>query len=127
MAKPKLLVDQAQRLVDGSALFGPDLDVGKSQKLEDLVLRPPDAAQLILRPAAGRGRHDLAFASAFAGPTPRLEILLEDLDWRSIVALFLDFFLAQDHAPALPRDVPPRLAVPVAGPATFASSAAMRA
>lgn len=43
MAEPKLLVDQAQRFVNRAALFGRDLDVRESEKLEDLVLAAPDA------------------------------------------------------------------------------------
>src|SRR5205814_8299886 len=77
MAEPQLLVDQAQRLVDRAPLFRSDLDVGKSEKLQHLVLGPPHAAQLILRPAAGRRGDDLALGGALASPAARLEISLE--------------------------------------------------
>src|SRR5688500_6791340 len=130
MAEPQLLVDQAQRLVDCKLLLGRDLDVGESQELQHLVLWPPYAAQLVLRPAAGRGRDDLALGGALARPAARLEILLEHLDRGAVVPLLLDVVLAQDHASgfAFARP-PPRLApaVPLAGTATFSSSAAMRA
>src|SRR5947209_12367225 len=123
MAEPQLLVDQAQRLEDCGALLGADLDVGERQKLQHLVFGTPHSAQLVLRPAAGRRSDDLAVAGALACPAARLEILLEDLDRSAVVALlFLDFFLAQDQAPA-PVFLGPRLVVPAAGPATFASSA----
>src|SRR5947207_9030554 len=101
MAQPQLLIDQAQRLEDRGALLGADLDVGKGEKLQHLVLGPPHAAQLILRPAAGRRGDDLALGGALASPAARLEILLEDLDRRPVVALFLDLLFAQDHAPGL--------------------------
>src|SRR5437868_3065482 len=128
MADPQLLVDQAQRFEDRRTLFGADLDVGKSEELQHLVFRAPHAAQLVLRPAARRRGHDLALGGALARPAAGLEICFKNLDRSAVVALVLDFFLAQDHAPALLRGVPPpRLAVPAAGPATFASSAAIRA
>src|SRR5438309_7538181 len=101
MAEPQLLVDKAQRLEDRRALLRPDFDVGEGKELQHLVFRAPHAAQLILRPAAGRRSDDLAIAGAFASPAARLEILLEDLDRSAVVALlFLDFFLAQNQAPA---------------------------
>ena len=53
MTEPQLLIDQAERLIDGSALLACDLDVGECQELQDLILLPPDAAELILRPTAG--------------------------------------------------------------------------
>src|SRR5438270_6819412 len=127
MAEPELLVDQAQRLVNREPLVESDLDVGESEKLKHLVLGPPDAAKLVLRPAAGRRSDDLALGRPLARPAARLEILLENLDWRAVVALFVDFFLAQDHAPGLAFLPPPRFVVPAAGPATFASRAAIRA
>src|SRR5205814_5145334 len=119
---------QAQRLMDGGSLLRRNLDVGKSEELQHLVLGPPNAAQLILRPAAGCRGDDLAFAGAFARPAPGLEIGFENLDRRSVVALFLNF-LGQIHAPGLVLGLPPRFGAvaPAAGPATFASSAAIRA
>src|SRR6476646_6237474 len=99
MAEPQLLVDQAQRLKHRGALFRPDLDVRKGEELQHLVLGSPDAAQLVLSPAARRRSDDLAFCGALARPAARLEILLEDLDRGAVVALVLDFFLAQIHAP----------------------------
>src|SRR5206468_11970997 len=99
------------------------LDVGKGKELQHLVLGPPDAAKLILRPAAGRRGDDLAVAGALTRPAARLEILLENLDRSAVVALFfLDFFLAQGVAPGLGLG-----AAFGFGAATFASSAAMRA
>src|SRR6266567_9500805 len=88
MTEPELLVDQAQRLKDRGALLGRDLDVGESEELQHLVLGPPHAAQLVLRPAAGRRSDDLAVAGAFARPAARLEILFENLDRSAVVALF---------------------------------------
>src|SRR4029079_1406054 len=85
----------------------------------------PHATQLVLRPTARRRRNDLALRRALARPAARLEILLEDLDRRAIVPLFVKFFLAQVHAPGFAFGA--RLAVPAVGPATFASSAATRA
>src|SRR5579884_3122440 len=126
MAEPQLLVDQAQRLVDREPFVGPDLDVREGEELQHLVFGPPHPAKLVLRPAAGRRRDDLAVARPLAGPPARLEILLENLDRSAVVALVLDFFLAQVHAPGFAFFVPPRLA-PLAGPATLASRAAMRA
>jgi hypothetical protein len=76
MAEPQLLVDESDRFIDGRALLRPDLDVGEGQELENLVFLPPYAAQLILRPAAGRRSDDLAIAGALAGPAARFEILL---------------------------------------------------
>src|SRR5690349_11446449 len=128
MTQPELFIDQAQRLIDGRALFRADLDVGKSEELEDLVLGTPDAAKLILRPAARGRRDDLALSGALAGPAASLEILFENLDWRSVVAFVLNLFLAQVHASGLAFR-PPRFGVvgPVAEPPTLASSAAIRA
>jgi hypothetical protein len=122
MAEPQLLVDQAQRLVDRGPFLDRYLDVGESEELQDLVLGPPNAAQLVLRPAAGRGRDDLAFGRAFASPPARLEILLEDFDRSAVVALLLDFFLAQDAAPGF--GLAARFG---AAPPALASSAATRA
>src|SRR6266567_493024 len=126
MAEPELLIHQAQRLVDRAALLDRHLDVGEGEELQNLVFGAPDAAQFVLRPAAGRRGDDLAVTGALACPAARLEILLEDLDRRAVVALVLDFFFAQVHAPGL-AFLAPRFAVPAAGPATLASSAAMRA
>src|SRR4051794_17099343 len=128
MAEPQLLVHQAQGFINRGALLGRHLDVGESEELKHLILGAPHTAELILRPAASRRCNDLAVAGALARPPARLEILLEDLDRRAIVALlFLDVFFAQDHVPGLAFLPPPRFAVPAAGPATFASKAAMRA
>src|SRR5438270_3148053 len=124
MAKPQLLIDQAQCLEDRGALFGTDLDIGEGEELQHLVLGTPHATQLILRPAARRRSDDLAFGGSFAGPAARLEILFEDLDRRAVVALFVDFLFAQDHAPGFAFGA--RFA-PTAGPATLASRAATRA
>src|SRR5689334_24467352 len=121
MAEPQLLVDEPERFIDRGALVGRHLDVGEREELQHLVLGAPDAAKLVLRPAASRRGDDLAFGRALARPAARLEILFEDLDWSAVVALVLDFFFAQVHAPGL-AFLPPRLAVPAAGPATFASS-----
>jgi hypothetical protein len=68
MAKPELLVDQAQCLVDGGLLVGRDLDVGKARNCRTWVVGPPDPAQFVLGPAARRGGDDLAVAGALAGP-----------------------------------------------------------
>jgi hypothetical protein len=87
MAEPELLVDQPQRLVDCGALLGGDLDVGKGEELQYLVLVAPNPAQLVLRPAAACRGDDFAFAGALACPAARLEILLEDLDRGAVVAL----------------------------------------
>jgi hypothetical protein len=87
MPEPQLLVDEAERLVDGGALLGGDLDVGESEELQYLVLAAPNPTQLILRPDAVCRSDDLAFAGALASPAPRLEILLEDLDRGAVVAL----------------------------------------
>src|SRR6185503_19072650 len=126
MAEPQLLVDQAQRLEDRGALFGPDLDVGESEELQHLVLGPPHAAQLILRPAAGRRGDDLAFGGALARPATRLEIGFEHFDGSAVVALVLDFLFAQGFAPGFaPEDLPP--AFGFVEPAVAASSAAIRA
>src|SRR5205085_6151932 len=125
MAEPQLLVDQAQRFENGRFLFRPDLDVRKGQELQHLVLGPPHAAKLILRPAPGCGRDNLAIAGTVARPAAGLEILFKDLDRRAVVTLFLEFFLAQVHAPGFALGW--RLAVPAAGPATLASRATMRA
>src|SRR6185312_176780 len=127
MAEPQLLVDQAQRLVNGGALLDCDLDVGKCEELQNLVLGAPDAAKLVLRPASGRRGDDLALGGSLARPAARLEILFEDLDRSPVVALLLDFFFAQVHVPGAAFLAPPRLAVPAAGPPTFVSSAAIRA
>src|SRR5690242_10520327 len=115
MAEPQLLVDEAERFIDGGALVGRHLDVGEGKELQHLVLRAPDASKLILRPAAGGRSDDLALGGALARPATRLEILFEDLDRRAVVALFLDFFFAQVHAPGF-AFLPPRLVVPAAGP-----------
>ena len=96
MAEPELLVDEPEAFVDRLPLLGRRLDVRESQELQDLVLGPPDAAELVLRPAAGCGGDDLPFARAFARPAASLEILLENLDRSAVVPLFLDFFVAQD-------------------------------
>ena len=101
MTEPELLVDEAQGLEDRGALFGADLDVGEREELEDLVLGPPDAAQLILGPASGRRRNDLALRGALARPAAGLEIGLENLDRSAVVALVLDFLFAQGLAPGL--------------------------
>src|SRR5689334_8745041 len=127
MAEPELLVDEAQRLINGAALLGSDLDVGKGEELEDLVLGTPHAAKLVLRPAPrGRG-DDLALAGPLGGPPARLEILLEDLDGSAVVALVGDLFFAQVHAPGAAFLPPPRFAAAGTEPAFAASSAAMRA
>src|SRR5256885_6400755 len=120
MPEPQLLVDQAQRLIDRGAFLHRNLDVGKSEELQHLVLGPPYAAQLVLRPAAGRRSDDLALGSALASPSARLEILLEDLDRGAVVALLLYVLFAQDFAPGL------GLGARFAGPPAFASSAAIR-
>src|SRR4051812_12422838 len=112
MAEPQLLVDQAQRLVDRKALFGRDLDVGEGEELKHLVFGAPHAAKLVLRPAAGRRRDDFALGGAFASPAPGLEILLEYLDRSAVVALLLDFVVAQGVAPGF--GLGERLAVPAA-------------
>jgi hypothetical protein len=98
MAEPQLLVDQAECLVDRDALLRPDLDVRKGEELQDLIFAAPDAAELILRPAAGRRSDDLAVGGALAGPAARLEILFENFDGRAVVALVFQF-LAQSQAP----------------------------
>src|SRR5690349_13928969 len=92
MAEPQLLVDQTERFKDRRLLFRRDLDVWKRQELQHLVFGPPHAAQLILRPAAGCRSHDLALGGALARPAARREILFEDLDRRSVVALFRNSF-----------------------------------
>ena len=127
MAEPQLLVDQAQRLVDRGALLGRDLDVGEGEELQHLVLGPPHAAQLILRPAAGRRGDDLALGGALARPAAGVEILLENLDRSAVVALFrLLSGSLRASPPAWASARAWRLA-PAAGPATLASSAAIRA
>jgi hypothetical protein len=42
-----------------------------------------------LRPASGSGRNDFTVAGAFTRPTPRFEILFEDIDRSAVVALIL--------------------------------------
>src|SRR6185369_978341 len=127
MSQPELLVDEAERLVDRSALLRGDLDVGKGQELETLVLRAPDAAKLVLRPTPGRRSNDLAFGRPLTRPAARLEILLEGLDRSAVVALVLNFFVAQDYASGLALGLPRFEPAAAAGPATFASNAAIRA
>src|SRR5688572_22164500 len=87
MTQPQLLIDQPERFIDRRALLGRDLDVGEGEELEHLVLRPPHAAQFILRPAAGRRSDDLAVAGTLARPAASLEILLEHFDRRAVVPL----------------------------------------
>jgi hypothetical protein len=99
MAEPQLLVDEADRFIDGGALFRADLDVREGQELQHLVFLPPHAAQLILRPAASCRGDDFAIAGALAGPAARFEILFEDLDRRAVVALVGFRLLGQDCAP----------------------------
>src|SRR4051812_47659214 len=113
MAEPKLLVDEAEGLIEGLALFRRRLDVREGQELQNLVLRAPNAAQLVLRPAAGRRGDDLALGRTLARPAPRLEILFENLDWSAVVPLFLDFFVAQDEVSGLSLGFDARL-VPAA-------------
>src|SRR5947209_640990 len=134
MAEPQLLVHQAQRFIDGPPLLGGHLDVWKGEELQHLVLRAPHATKLVLRPAACGGGDDFTLGGALACPAASLEILLERFDRRAVVALVVGFFLAQVHAPGLalgPVDLAPparfAVVVPAAGPATLASSAAMRA
>src|SRR6185369_7869020 len=80
MTEPQLFVDQAQRFIDRQPLLRGDLDVGKSEELQDLVFRTPHAAKFVLRPASRRGGNDLTVAGSLASPSARLEILLENLD-----------------------------------------------
>src|SRR5690242_19521320 len=126
MAKPELLIDESQGLVDGRALFRCKLDVGKSEELKDLVLGAPYTAKLILSPAPCRRGDNFPFGRAFTRPAAGLEILLENLDRRAVVALLLDFLFAQDHAPGLAFGLRgPLFEAPE--PAIFVSSAATRA
>src|ERR1043165_330957 len=90
MAAPELLVDQADRLVDGGALVLGDPDVGKREELEDMVLVAPDGAKLVLRPAALEVGDDLVLA-AFRGPAMRSEIMFEHVDRAARLALQLEF------------------------------------
>ncbi|MDQ3478905.1 MAG: hypothetical protein M3438_07085, partial [Pseudomonadota bacterium] len=76
-----------------------------------------------MRPAARRRSDDFAFARTLARPTARFEILLEYLDRRSIVPLFAALGLAQGFASGF--GFAARFA-PLGGPATLASSAAIR-
>src|SRR5205823_9274476 len=71
---------------------------------------------------------DLALGRTLACPAARLEILLEGLDRRTVVALVLDIFVAQDQTPGLDF-LAARLAAAVAGadPPILASSSASRA
>src|SRR5258708_13386932 len=111
MAEPQLLVDKAERLVDCTALVRPDLDVRKSQKLQNLVLRSPHAAKLILGPTSGRRGNDFPLGRTLASPTASLEILFEYLDRCAVVTLVLYFFHAQNHPPEFASSLPPRLLV----------------
>src|SRR4249919_1728023 len=99
MAEPQLLVDEADRFIDGGALLDAHLDVGKCQELQHLVFLPPHAAQFILRPAACGRSNDFAFACALTGPAARFEILLENLDRRAVVALIGVRLVGQFLAP----------------------------
>ena len=71
MAEPELLVDQADRLVGRLALVGRDPDVGKRKELKNMIFVAPDRAQLILGPAALKGRDDFVLAGALIGPAER--------------------------------------------------------
>lgn len=89
MAEPQLLVDQAEGFMNGGTLLDGHLDVRKCQELEYLVVVTPYPAKFVLRPASPCRGDDLALARTFAGPTARLEILLENVDWRAVVALVI--------------------------------------
>src|SRR5205085_9351816 len=84
-------------------------------------------AKFVLRPTARRRSDDVPFGRPLASPAARFEILFEHLDRSAVVALlFREFFVAQGWVPG-PAFLPPRaLAVPATGPATLASSAAIR-
>src|SRR5687767_6238084 len=99
MAEPELLVDQTDRLVGCSALFGRDANVRKSEELKHLVFRAPDGAKLILGPAALEGGDDLVLAIPFKGPAQGAEILFEHVDRGA--GLTLELILIHIHS-ALP-------------------------
>src|SRR6186997_2199751 len=110
--------------MDRKPLFHRDLDVREGEELENLVLRPPDAAELVLRPAAARGGDDLTIAGPLARPAASLEILLEDFDRSAVFALVGGFGFAQDAAPGFRFGA--ALGFAAVAP-SFVSSAATRA
>src|SRR4051812_24835863 len=95
MADPELLVDEADRLIDGRALVRGNADVGQRQELQHAIVLAPHAAQLILRPAAGYGGDDLVVAHPVVRPAMRFEIGFERVDRRLVLALVLK--LVGDH------------------------------
>src|SRR5205085_5005851 len=103
MAEPKLLVDQADRLVGGGALLRRDPDVGKREELQHLVLGAPDRAQLILGPAPLEAGDDLILAVALIGPAQSAEIGLQHVDRGAGFAL--EFVLVHVHE-AVPGPLP---------------------
>src|SRR5688572_3402244 len=111
MAKPELLVDQADRLVGSLALVGRDADVRQCKELKNMILVAPDRAQLILGPAALESRDDLVLAAALIGPAERAIILFEHVDGGACVTLQLIFIHVHSEADPGPL-LFPRICLP---------------
>ena len=75
MAKPELLVDQADASRRSRRASRRDPDVGEREELQDLVLGAPDRREARIASSFRKRSDDLVFAVALIGPAASLEIL----------------------------------------------------